>query len=135
MPQAEELCDHLVMIHDGRKMLDDSLTSIRSRWDPRLIRFEPLDPDADVEAFRARGAVTAVERGDTPGGGYSIHLAEGADPTGVVRELVSTIPPARLELHRPTLEDIFIDIAARAQGSTESELRDALRGPRAEVSA
>src|SRR4030095_16443165 len=43
MPQAEEICDHVVMIHRGRKVLDDPTSSILSRYDPRTIRFEPLD--------------------------------------------------------------------------------------------
>ena len=48
MLQAEELCDHIVMLHRGRKVLDESLTSIRSRYNPRAILFEPFDPEAST---------------------------------------------------------------------------------------
>ena len=44
MTQAEE-CEHVVMIHRGRKVLDDSVAgAIRRRLDPRTIHFEPLQP-------------------------------------------------------------------------------------------
>ena len=47
MPQAEEICQHVIMVHEGRKVLDADLGAIRSRYDPRSIRFEPLDPGAE----------------------------------------------------------------------------------------
>ena len=62
MPQAEEICDHVVMIHRGRKVLDDPTSSIRSRYDPRTIRFEPLDARASVEAVRALPEVESCAR-------------------------------------------------------------------------
>ncbi len=43
MPQAEEICQHVVMIHRGRKVLDEDVTAIRRQYDPRTIRFDPLD--------------------------------------------------------------------------------------------
>src|SRR3984893_5122781 len=44
MPQAEEICQHVVMIHRGRKVLDEDLAAIGRRYDPRTIWFDPLDP-------------------------------------------------------------------------------------------
>jgi ABC-2 type transport system ATP-binding protein len=51
MPQAEEICQHVVMIHQGRKVLDQSLADIRSRYDPRAIEYEPLNAHADLSAI------------------------------------------------------------------------------------
>ena len=48
MPQAEEICDHVVMIHRGQKVLDDPVSTILRPHDSRALRFEPLDLRADV---------------------------------------------------------------------------------------
>src|SRR6186997_2348571 len=48
MAHAEELCDSVVMMHQGKKVLDEQVATIRRRFDPRSIQFEPLDPDANL---------------------------------------------------------------------------------------
>ncbi len=50
MVQAEEICDHIIMLNRGRKVLDESLASIRQRHDPRAIRFEPFDGEQRNQA-------------------------------------------------------------------------------------
>ena len=77
MPQAEEICQHVVMIHRGRKVLDEDVTAIRRQYDPRTIRFEPLEPAADPAVLRSFAEVERIDRVD---GGYEIHLVEGTDP-------------------------------------------------------
>src|SRR5687767_1100479 len=42
MAHAEELCQHIVMIHQGRKVLDEPMAGLRRQFDMRVIRFEPL---------------------------------------------------------------------------------------------
>jgi ABC-2 type transport system ATP-binding protein len=107
MVQAEELCDHIVMLHRGRKVLDESLSSIRRRHDPRALVFEPFARDSDVAALERLDGVSKVTR---DGGVYRVDMREGADPVAVMRSVALAIPPARVELHRPSLEDIFIGL-------------------------
>ena len=76
MPQAEEICEHVVMIHRGRKVLDDPVTSIRGRYDPRVITLEPLDAHAELAKVRALPEVESCERVD---GSYDIRLVDGTD--------------------------------------------------------
>ena len=109
MHQAEELCEHVVMIHRGRKVLDDAIPAIRRRYDPRTIRFEPLDANANVAALEALPFVERVERAEP---GYSIRVTEGTPPADAIRRIVDVLAPARVELARPRLEDIFIEIVA-----------------------
>ncbi len=129
MHQAEQLCDHIVMIHDGDKVLDDSLAEIRARHDPRRILFEPADrSDAEGVASRldAGIGIAGVER---TGGHYLLTLAEGVKPEAAMLGLIAAVPPARIELHRPTLEDVFVEIvnaagAPAATGDLRASLRD-----------
>ncbi len=107
MVHAEEICDHIVMLHRGRKVLDESLASIRRRHDPRALVFEPFERDADIGPLRGLDGVAAV----TPdGGAYRVEMREGADPAAVMSRVALAVPPARLELHRPSLEDVFIGL-------------------------
>src|SRR6187399_3216887 len=46
MANAEEMCQHVVMIHQGRKVLDEAMAGLRRQFDPRTIHFEPLDENA-----------------------------------------------------------------------------------------
>jgi ABC-2 type transport system ATP-binding protein len=125
MPQAEEICQHVVMIHRGRKVLDEDLAAIRRQYDPRTIRFDPLDPSADPSGLRT---LAEVERVDRVQGSYEIHLVEGTDPATAIRRITMAITPARIELSRPRLEDVFIRLVSDgASGETEQTLRARLR--------
>jgi ABC-2 type transport system ATP-binding protein len=109
MAQAEEMCERVVMIHRGRKVLDDSVAAIRNRFDPRTIRFEPLSADADLAPLRGLGEVEQITR---TADGFDIRLVEGSDPGSAIRRITATVTPARIELARPRLEDIFISLVS-----------------------
>jgi ABC-2 type transport system ATP-binding protein len=123
MSQAEQICDHVVMIHKGLKQLDDTVRSIRARFDPRTILFEPLDPAASLASIDALPAVSSVTRN---GEVYEITVRDGVDPARAMQALAAAVPPARLELRRPTLEDVFVRIVTEEEGEAKS-LREALR--------
>jgi ABC-2 type transport system ATP-binding protein len=110
MLQAEELCDHIVMLHRGRKVLDESLDSIRRSHDPRAILFEPFDPAADAAPLRGLEGVAAVVRDSC---GYRLDLMPAADPVRTMRAIALAVAPSRIELQRPSLEDIFVDLVTR----------------------
>ena len=107
MVQAEEICDHIVMLHKGRKVLDEDLVSVQRRHDPRALIFEPFERGADAGALARLDGVEKITR---DGNSYRLDLREGADPVGVMRAVAAAVPPARLEVHRPSLEDIFIGL-------------------------
>lgn len=117
MHQAEEICDHVVMIHDGRKVLDDSLPAIRARHDPRRVLLEPAgDGPATRASLCALAEVAAVAR---QGGRYEIDVADGVEPMAAMAAIVAAVPCSRVELHRPTLEDVFIGLAGDGSASGE----------------
>jgi ABC-2 type transport system ATP-binding protein len=118
MPQAEEICDHVIMIHRGRKVLDDPVSAIRRRYDPRAIVAEPLDAGADVAPIAALAEVESCRAVD---GGYEILLRAGSDPARAMQRVAAAVPVARLELKRPRLEDVFVQIVKGDTGSVEAE--------------
>jgi ABC-2 type transport system ATP-binding protein len=128
MPQAEEICQHVIMVHHGRKVLDEALASIRNQYDPRTIEFDPLDPGADVASV---AKLPGIERVEPDESGYKILLVEGTNPADAMRRIIEAATPARLELSRPRLEDIFINIVSTATDTPEdrrklkADLKDA----------
>jgi ABC-2 type transport system ATP-binding protein len=125
MALAEQLCDHVVMIHRGDKVLDDEIGAIRARYDPRNLLFEPLDPAADVGALARLDGVARVHK---DGAAWDITLAPAASPASVIQRVAAAIPPARVELRRPTLEDVFISIVrAGSEEGDDATLRAAVR--------
>jgi ABC-2 type transport system ATP-binding protein len=110
MPHAEELCDHVIMIHKGRKVLDEPVSAIQRRYDPRVIEFDPLEPGADLSPLAAVPDVESVVRTDD--GGCKIMLREGASPAAAIPRLATAVSPARIEIARPTLEEVFVKLVA-----------------------
>ena len=109
MHQAEEICDHDVMIQRGRKELDDPVDSIQRRYDPRAVRFEPLDPAANVAPVRALPEVHSCLPSD---GGYDVELRSGIDIASGIARIAAAVAVARIEVKRPRLEDVFLQIVA-----------------------
>jgi ABC-2 type transport system ATP-binding protein len=111
MPHAEELCDHVVMINKGQKVLDDPVADIQRRYDPRVVEFDPLDPHADLSPLSSIPEVEQIVRTDH---GCRVVLHEGASAPSVIPRLAIAVPPARIEIARPTLEEVFVKLVATA---------------------
>jgi ABC-2 type transport system ATP-binding protein len=125
MAQAEELCDRVVMIHKGRKVLDEAMSQLRRRYDSSRVLFEPLMPDADANLLRSvPGVMSVAKRGDE----FELRLVSGTDPAGVIREAAARIVPARVEIARLRLEDMFVGIVRGEAGESEQALREHLQG-------
>jgi ABC-2 type transport system ATP-binding protein len=134
MIQAEQICENIVMIHEGRKRLDDVLTDIRRRYDPRTIRFEPLEPGTGLEALQAVQGVATVRQEN---GVFEIALEDGLNPADAIARLAAAAPASGIELRRPSLEDIFIAIVQEDAADAEAaeQLRASVRAGAAAGSA
>jgi ABC-2 type transport system ATP-binding protein len=119
MAEAELLCDRVVMIHRGRKVLDQSVAEIRAQYDPRSVLFEPLDPAADMAQLQALASVSRIERHNDA---YELKLQEDVDLAAAMRDIAATVAPAKLQVQRPTLEDIFVQIVTRGSEDGADQL-------------
>jgi ABC-2 type transport system ATP-binding protein len=134
MTHAEELCDRIVMLHQGRKVLDAPMSGLRRQYDRRRILFEPLQDSLDPDWLMSVPGVEQVER---TGEAYEVRLAAGSDPGEAMRAITSRVAPARMELARIRLEDVFIQLVTGADGRNDSvrALRTHLRGHEEGVAA
>ncbi|MGD9692636.1 MAG: ABC transporter ATP-binding protein [Phycisphaerales bacterium] len=120
---AEQLCDRVVMINKGRKVLDGTLEQIRTRFDPRTVVVEPLNGTRlDASVF---GRIAGVQRVDESAktGTLELRLQEGADKgaalAGAARAGEGQV--RRVELRSVTLEDVFIEMVE--PGDSEDQVR------------
>ena len=109
MHQAEALCDRIVLFNRGRKILDESLESIRGRFDPRTLVAEPIEPDAP-ETVATLAAIEGVESIERVGDAYELRLAAGADSPSVLAAAAAAAPLRGATLRRVSLDDVFVEL-------------------------
>lgn len=121
MSQAEALCDRVVIVDRGRKILDESMTSIRARFDPRTLVATPFDAADLRRAAGELGAIPGVESTSTQGGEVSMHLAPDASPERTLAAAAAAIPLRAVRLRQVSLDDVFVDLVGRRPDPESSE--------------
>lgn len=108
LPEAETLCEHILLMDHGQKLLDDSLASIRERYQPSELLIERLEPGPAPIVTGTR-----AEAGDADGLRWSLHLAEGIDPQAAMATALAGTPLRSVQQRQPTLEDVFASLVRR----------------------
>jgi len=102
MEQAEQLCDRLVMIHDGKVMLSGSLEEVRASEGREAVHIRyRLHDGCDLEGLP--GVEAVADRGNEA----ELTLRGGAEPAPLLRELVQRADLDRFEVRAPSLHEIF----------------------------
>jgi ABC-2 type transport system ATP-binding protein len=123
MGEAEKLCDRILMIHKGRKVIDGALQEVRGGRDSLVV----LEYEGDGEVLKTDTDVTRVN----DYGKYSeLSLAHDADPSALLLRLARHIQVRRFEVRQPTLHEIFVRTVRETDG--RSELDAAARDTTAE---
>jgi ABC-2 type transport system ATP-binding protein len=131
MFHAETLCDRVVMIHRGKKVLDAAPREIRSRFASRLLLAEALDPTSFPASERERIAgLEGVE--SVRESGHELEItAEDGRAAELLPRIASSGVLRRVEVHQPSLEDVFVEIVLGSDhagaGQDEAAEREALR--------
>ncbi|MFT3785935.1 MAG: ATP-binding cassette domain-containing protein [Tepidisphaeraceae bacterium] len=107
MRLAEEMCDFIFMIYKGNKVLDGTLTQIRQTYGRDVLRVRlhgrQLDGSLDLPG---------VQSIDDLGNVQELRLRAGADTQVILRKLLEFGTIDQFELTSPSLQDIFVRIAA-----------------------
>ena len=103
--QAEQLCDRVFLINKGIKLLDDPLDVIHERYNPKVLSIELMDPrQQDIPDFKG---IRDITRDD---GRLDLHLENDVDIQSLMSTITSSVSLRSIELRRPTLDDIFVDL-------------------------
>ena len=114
--QAEQICDRVIMINQGRLVLDGSMPEIRRQFDPRSIRIKAAgDLGALAKRLEAHPEIRSLEV--QPGDGMielRIEQEQGAPerriPSSVLECFNEQDGISGVELRQPTLDDIFVEL-------------------------
>lgn len=119
--QAERMCDRIVLIDRGAKVLDDRLEDIRSRFDPRALTADPIgDPETWKRSVERIDGVDAAEHDED--GLVRVRLVEDADPDAVMTSCLASGPVRLIERSRTTLDEVFVSLVGRRADAEESGL-------------
>ncbi len=101
MPQAEQLCDSILLVHRGKKLLDGTLEEVKSAGDRGIL----LDYDGDGAVLHG---LPGVKRINDSGKQAEIFLDDGGDPQQILAALVGRIKVRRFDLREPSLHEVFV---------------------------
>jgi len=110
--QAERMCDRIVMIDQGTKVLDDTLETIQKRFDPKTIIAEPLgDPTAMGMLLEGAPEVDSIKIDDR--GRVHARLRDDADADRVMATALAGGSLRSIERARTTLDEVFLHLVNR----------------------
>ncbi len=128
MTVAEQLCDNVIMIFNGDKVLDGSISEVNAQYGQDTIR---LRTDAGARALEGLSGIEHVADMGT-----FQEVRYRGDSQRLLQELAGRTSVRLFEETRPTLHDIFIRIAGPdAKAATQAEASPAFTGARQGVEA
>ncbi len=115
MNLVEELCNRIVLIHQGEAVLYGEVDAIKRRYAPNRVKVRTNRPLEQLPGVRR---IERQEDGDL------LELAEGVTPQSLLRELVRRdIPIEMFEVAPMSLNDIFIAVVQGESSPQEREAR------------
>lgn len=113
MNMVEALCDEIFLIHKGKKVVSGNLEDIKERFGNFRV---DLLTRAPQEPFMNTQMVAQAEQ--LGGERFRYTLKDGVQPLEFVQALPSNLEIRELSVSRPSLHDIFVNIA---QGGVSDE--------------
>ena len=101
MEQAQQICDGLVLINRGRKLLDGTLADVRGNAERTIA----IDYDGDGACL---SDLPGVRRVNDAGRHAELSLAADADPQAILAALVGRLTIRRFDTHEASLHEIFV---------------------------
>jgi ABC-2 type transport system ATP-binding protein len=111
MEQAERLCDSVVLIDRGEKVLDGTIDEVKASSGGEVVLVETVDGAVDLDALPMVREVGRFGRHQ------EVFLEPDATPDALLEALVGRTSVRRFEVRRPSLHEIFL----RAVGRTEMQ--------------
>ncbi len=100
MEQAEQICDAILLINDGRKILDGSIGDVKGSTTQTLL----LEFEGDGTHLRQPG----VSRVNNMGRTAELSLEPGMDPQVVLKSLMERMTLTSFSVKEPSLHEVFV---------------------------
>lgn len=102
MGEAEKLADEIILIHQGKIVLEGTLQEIRSSYGSNTLHLE-YDGDGSFLTTLPGVRVATVSNHAA-----ELTLIDGADPQSILEACVGRVRLRKFEVAAPSLEEIFI---------------------------
>lgn len=100
MEQAEQICDHILLINAGQKLLDGPIRTIKQQFDDTInVEFQ-----GDPSHFQMEG----VTRVNNMGRNAELSIAASTDKQQVLRTLMDKLEITSFSVKEPSLHEIFV---------------------------
>jgi ABC-2 type transport system ATP-binding protein len=108
MEQVEEICDHIILVNKGQKILDGTVSGVKQQYKENLFSIGLESPDGpEAAGWRPEGA--AFEAVGQKDGRWIIKIREEYRPNDVLRQFIDRgIGITSFTEILPSLNDIFI---------------------------
>jgi ABC-2 type transport system ATP-binding protein len=107
MEQAEQICDHVLLLHRGVKRLDGPIASVRAAAERTLV----IDYSGDGAVLHS---LPGVRRINDAGVHAELTLEATTDPDQLLAAIVGRIAIRRFELVEPSLHEVFVRTVGNA---------------------
>jgi len=101
MEQAEQVCDYVALINKGEKILDGTLSEVRSSEGRAAV----LDYDGDGRLLRDLPGVVKI---NDSGKQAELLLHEDADSQQILAAILNKVQIRRFDLREPSLHEVFV---------------------------
>ncbi len=101
MEQAEQICDYILLINKGRKVLDGPLVEVKASAGKSVA----VDYEGEESCLTNLPGVTRV---NNAGKTAELILEDGIDPHSVLEQLVSRVKIRRFDTSGKSLHEIFV---------------------------
>jgi ABC-2 type transport system ATP-binding protein len=110
MNQVEELCDRILLIDHGRRVLYGTLGEIQNQFSSKDIMVTPLT--------ELPGAIDGVREIKKLNGRFRLILTEDAAPNQILKNLINQgVELTEFEIAVPPLNEIFIQVVQNKGGA------------------
>jgi ABC-2 type transport system ATP-binding protein len=107
MEQVEEICDHIVLVNLGKKVLDGSVAEIKQQFKEYIFAIETSHP----ELIKDNTLFTIIDKADKNPNKILIKLSHAVASNEVLKYLIEQqIPIVSYNEVLPSLNDIFIQL-------------------------
>ena len=100
MEQAEQICDSILLINKGRKLIDGKVPEIKGQFSSTLL----IDYVGDASNLQHPG----ITRVNNMGNSAELSIEEGTDTQALIRQLMDAVTLNSFTLKEPSLHEIFV---------------------------
>jgi ABC-2 type transport system ATP-binding protein len=132
LDEADVLCDRILVIDHGEIVAVGTPEELKQRVSGDAVLLRLADPADAAEATRLAGALADADIPGVDGEVVHVRVPNGASALpGLLRELDRAgVGLAAVEVHRPTLDDVFLSLTGRSLRDSEVPTGGELVGAR-----